>query len=345
MLEQHLARTGGFLSVRELKSQCGDAGSLDTFQKYMIKWKAELASGASLVSTIMAMKHQVQANAQICQALLDQILRNLSTHNISGDGASKDPDAFSHECAGDIEAEEMKSAPLEQEALGKDVPAELPAHHVGHTSPGSRKKGVEEGPLNDDALPEVASDSKAVDSRLHQADLFVEGLADGFAANAVARFVPDEAPANELSGDDDRKISLDSSCSRAPAGSQHAAQQEGTDQPDEGEHETPEPLGQICTVHEHGESCETGRLNDTDLASPSLFGEHAREFGSSTQARPIEDGTRACDPRAENSDEQDQENSCSRDVPGSQHAAPRDDANQPDKGEHDTNSGSRHDAV
>ena len=192
---------------------------------------------------------------------------------------------------------------------------------------------------------EVASENEAVDARSLQADLFVETLADGFAANAVARFIADETPATELSGDDDSEISLDTSCSRAPAGSPHAAQQEGTDQPDEGEHDTLETTGQIATVHERGERRETGRLIDTNLASPNPFGEHAREFGSSTQARPIEDGTRACDPRAQNSDEPNQENSCSRDVRGSQHAALWDDANQPEKGEHDTISGSRHDAV
>lgn len=323
VLEQHLARTGEVLSVRQLRSQCGDAGSLDTFQKYLIKWKAELASGKCLMSTIMALKHQLQANYQISQALLDQMLRAASAQHPSYDSAAKDPDGFPDEGANDIEALDMQAASFEQEAA-EDVIAVS---------------------IADAGASELASENEAVDARPLQADLFIETLADGFAANAVARFIADETPATELGGDGDSEISLDTSCSRAPAGSQHAAQQEGTDQPDQGEHDTLKTTGQIATVHERGEQRETGRLIDTNLASPNPFGEHAREFGSSTQARPIEDGTRACDPRAENSDEPNQENSCSRNVRGSQHAALWDDANQPEKGEHDTISGSCHDAV
>lgn len=41
VLDENLAETGNILSVRQLKSQCGGVGSLDTFQKYLNKWKAE----------------------------------------------------------------------------------------------------------------------------------------------------------------------------------------------------------------------------------------------------------------------------------------------------------------
>jgi len=68
---------GQLPSVRQLKTVCGDDGSLATYSDYLKQWEREQANQKGLVGQVAALKTQVSASYDINIAMISQIEQQL----------------------------------------------------------------------------------------------------------------------------------------------------------------------------------------------------------------------------------------------------------------------------
>lgn len=109
------AKTGKIPSIRELKAECGGAGSNETYQQYLKRWQAERSQASGTMPGLLALRNQVQANADIMIAIIDQTMQQVARlglleHDQAG---ADDTDLDNTECDGgdpDFDDEDIGSA-------------------------------------------------------------------------------------------------------------------------------------------------------------------------------------------------------------------------------------------
>lgn len=114
-LNSCFARTGKIPSIRELKAECGGAGSNETYQQYLKRWQAEQSQASGTMPGLVALRNQVQANAEIMCAIIDQIMQHNARFGLleGGQDGAYDADLDNIECDdgdSDFEGEDIGSA-------------------------------------------------------------------------------------------------------------------------------------------------------------------------------------------------------------------------------------------
>jgi len=114
-LNSFFARTGKIPSIRELKAECGGAGSNETYQQYLKRWQAERSQASGTMPSLLALRNQVQANAEIMFAIIDQTMQQLARLGLLEDGqdGACDGDLDDTECDDgdpDFDGEDIGSA-------------------------------------------------------------------------------------------------------------------------------------------------------------------------------------------------------------------------------------------
>lgn len=114
-LNSFFARTGKIPSIRELKAECGGAGSNETYQLYLKRWQAEQSQASGTMPGLLALRYQVQANADIMIAIIDQTMQQVARLGLleGGQDGACDGDLDNTECDDgdpDFDGEEIGSA-------------------------------------------------------------------------------------------------------------------------------------------------------------------------------------------------------------------------------------------
>lgn len=114
-LNSFFARTGKIPSIRELKADCGGAGSNETYQQYLKRWQAERSQASGTMPGLLALRNQVQANADIMIAIIDQTMQQVARLGLLEDGqdGAYDGDLDNTECGDgdpDFDGEDIGSA-------------------------------------------------------------------------------------------------------------------------------------------------------------------------------------------------------------------------------------------
>ena len=84
---------GQLPSVRQLKTVCGDDGSLATYSAYLKQWEREQANQNGLAGQVAALKAQISASHDISVAMIFQIeqqLRRLEEEDKTSDAGSEE---------------------------------------------------------------------------------------------------------------------------------------------------------------------------------------------------------------------------------------------------------------
>ncbi|MEE4211603.1 MAG: hypothetical protein V2I43_20345 [Parvularcula sp.] len=249
-IEHHVARSGKIPSVRALKAACGGAGSNETYQQFIERWKAERMQSSGILSTLIAIKGQVEAHAQIINTMIEQVMRPAALiGEPTGDG-DQDDDAADNEQI-DVDdvpepaGEGREIVPAASHARLTDQPTacdDEPSATAAETAP------TADGPNAFTAAAPPAAD------RTRSADE-IDALAENFGLHAEARFLPpdeedDAAPEANTDGEHEESRSApvptaegspddtNTSLSRSNGGSQQAAFPFEPTKPDTGESDT-----------------------------------------------------------------------------------------------------------
>lgn len=187
-IELYIVRFGKIPSIRNLKAACGGAGSNETYQQFIDRWQAELMQSSGILPTLIAIKNQIEANAKIINALIEQVMRNAALLGVHpADSDHGDDDAAHEQVVVDDApgpgAEEPEIVPTASQARLTPQPTACdaePAATVPEPAPTADGPGAFTA-----AAPPAAP-------RMHPADE-LKALMENFGRHAEARFLsPDE---------------------------------------------------------------------------------------------------------------------------------------------------------
>ncbi len=245
-LNSFFARTGKIPSIRELKAECGGAGSNETYQQYLKRWLTEQSQASGTMPGLVALRNQVQANAEIMFAIIDQLMRQNARLALLEDGqdGACDGDLDNTECDDgdpDFDGEDIGGASQARLTPQPIARGDEPAATVPESAPTADGPGV------------FAAAAQPAAARTRPADQLI-ALVENFGLHAEARFLPpnedDDAPraANTFGERESRSAPVptdqgspentNTSLSRSNGGSQQAAFPFDPTKPETGESDT-----------------------------------------------------------------------------------------------------------